>query len=104
MLPPGKRLGPYEIVGLLGQGGMGQVYRGRDVRLDRPVAVKVLTAQSSRDPEARRRFEVEARAASALNHPNILTLHDVGNEGGVEYIVTELVSGTTLRAELAAGP
>jgi len=78
-LPAGTRLGPYEIVALIGAGGMGEVYKGRDTRLDRTVAIKVLPADVAADPERRRRFEQEARAVSAVNHPHICTLYDVGS-------------------------
>ena len=91
------RLGPYEIVGLIGAGGMGQVYRARDPRLERDVAIKVLSGAFSADPEPLRRFELEARAAAALNHPNILAIHDIGTHEGAPYIVSELLDGATLR-------
>jgi serine/threonine protein kinase/Flp pilus assembly protein TadD len=96
-------LGPYEIVSLVGSGGMGEVYRARDPRLGRDVAVKVLPAAFLEDPERLRRFEQEARAASALNHPNILTIHDVGHAASGPYVVSELLRGETLRAALSAG-
>ena len=101
--PLGKRLGPYEIVVLIGAGGMGEVYRARDTRLDRMVAVKVLPAHSSSDPERRRRFEREARAISALQHPNICILHDVGTQDGMDYLVMEYLEGETLAARLMKG-
>jgi hypothetical protein len=100
----GARLGPYEILSPLGAGGMGEVYRARDTRLGREVAVKVLPAAAATDPRWRERFEREARAASALNHPNIVTLHDVGTEGSTFYIAMELVEGKTLRELLRPGP
>ncbi len=100
MIAAGTRLGPYEVTAPLGAGGMGEVYRARDVRLGREVAVKLLPAASWADAERRRRFEQEARTVSALNHPNILTLHDVGEVDGVAYLVTELLAGETLRARL----
>jgi len=103
-LDPGKRLGPYEIVGPLGAGGMGEVYRARDTRLDRAVAVKVLPEHLSSKPELRQRFEREARAVSSLNHPHICTLHDVGREGDVEFLVMELLEGETLATRLERGP
>ena len=102
-LSPGSRLGPYEIVSPLGAGGMGEVYRALDTRLHREVAVKVLPASYSQDPDRLRRFEQEARAASAINHPNILTVHDVGQHDGAPYVVTELLEGETLRGRMAAG-
>ncbi len=100
----GSRLGPYEILAPLGAGGMGEVYRARDTRLGREVAVKVLPALLSSDPDRLRRFEQEARAASALNHPNIVTLHDVGHQDGVPYFVQELLEGQTLGAALSGSP
>jgi eukaryotic-like serine/threonine-protein kinase len=96
-LPTGTRFGPYEILGLVGEGGMGAVYRARDTRLNREVAVKVLPATVSQDASRRERFEHEARVVAALNHPNILALYDVGTENGISYIVTELLEGTSLR-------
>jgi serine/threonine protein kinase/Tol biopolymer transport system component len=102
-LTAGSRLGPYEIVSPLGAGGMGEVYRAKDTRLGREVAVKVLPASLSQDADRLRRFEQEARAASALNHPNIVTLHDVGQHESAPYVVTELLEGETLRARLATG-
>jgi eukaryotic-like serine/threonine-protein kinase len=102
-LAAGIRLGPYEILAPLGAGGMGEVYRARDTRLGRDVAVKVLPAYLSRDADRLRRFEQEARAASALNHPNILTIHDIGQQGGTPYVVSELLEGETLRQRLTSG-
>jgi serine/threonine protein kinase/Tol biopolymer transport system component len=102
-LVAGTRLGPYEILAPIGAGGMGEVYRARDPRLGREVAVKVLPAAVSSNPERMRRFEKEARAASALNHPNIVTIHDVGESGGVVFLAMELVEGRTLREVLAEG-
>jgi hypothetical protein len=101
-LSPGTRLGPYEIVDLIGAGGMGEVYRARDPRLGRDVAVKVLR-HSPTDPDQIARFSREAQAASSLNHPNILAVFDVGTDGGVPYVVTELLVGETLRARLNHG-
>src|SRR4051812_32839909 len=98
-LPTGTRLGPYEITGSLGAGGMGEVYRARDTRLDRTVAIKVLPELLASDPTFRGRFDREARAISALNHPHICTLHDVGAEGPTSYLVMEHVDGQPL-----AGP
>ena len=103
-LSPSSRLGPYEIVSRLGAGAMGEVYRARDSRLGRDVAIKILPAELSADPGRRGRFEQEARAVAALNHPNILGLYDIGNEDGVVYMVTEFVPGETLAALLDRGP
>jgi serine/threonine protein kinase len=103
-LAVGKRLGPYEIVGLLGAGGMGEVYRARDAKLDRDVAIKVIPAGISEDPARRQRFEQEARAASGLNHPGIVTIYDIGFADGVTYIAMELVEGRTLREIRAEAP
>ena len=103
-LSPGTRLGAYEILAPLGAGGMGEVYRARDARLGRDVAIKVLPSDRAADPERRRRFEQEARSASALNHPNILTIHEIGSAGDTTYIAMELVEGRTLRELVAAGP
>ncbi len=100
----GTKLGPYEIESSVGAGGMGEVYRARDGRLGRDVALKMLPESYSADPERLRRFEQEARAAAALNHPNILSVHDIGRQNGSPYIVSELLEGETLRARLAAGP
>ncbi|HEV2106282.1 MAG TPA: serine/threonine-protein kinase, partial [Candidatus Eisenbacteria bacterium] len=103
-LAPGDRLGPYEILAPLGAGGMGEVYRARDTRLGRDVAVKVLPEHLSADPEIRARFEREAKTVSSLSHPHICTLFDVGREGDVEYLVMELVEGETLAVRLQRGP
>jgi Tol biopolymer transport system component len=100
-LSSGSRLGPYEIVSRIGAGGMGEVYRARDVRLHREVAVKVLPGSFADDPDRLRRFEQEARAASALNHPGILTIHDFGEHDGSPYVVSELLEGQTLRERMA---
>ena len=102
-LAAGTRLGPYEILSPLGAGGMGEVYRARDSRLKREVAVKVLPAIYSESPERLKRFEQEAEAASALNHPNILSIYDIGTHEGAPYIVSELLEGETLRAQLSGG-
>ncbi|HSS45647.1 MAG TPA: protein kinase [Thermoanaerobaculia bacterium] len=102
-LAAGTRLGPYEITGVLGSGGMGEVYRAKDPRLGRDVAIKVLPASFSSDFDRLRRFEQEARAVSALSHPNILTIHDIGQHDGAPYVVTELLEGETLRSVLAGG-
>ena len=103
VMPSGKKLGPYEIIALIGSGGMGEVYRARDTRLDRTVAVKVIPAHLSSDPQRRQRFEREARAISALQHPNICTLHDVGSQDGMDYLVMEYLEGETLAARLTKG-
>ncbi len=103
-LAAGSRLGPYEILAPLGAGGMGEVYRARDERLRRDVAIKVLPDQFSSDPERLRRLRQEAQVAGALNHANILTIYDVGEQDNVSYIVSELLEGKTLRERLAEGP
>jgi Tol biopolymer transport system component len=103
-LSHGARLGPYEIVAAIGAGGMGEVYKARDTRLGRTVAIKVLPAGAAADPERRRRFEQEARAVAALNHPHICTLYDIGRDGETDYLVMELVAGETLAARLTKGP
>ena len=102
-LLPGTHLGPYEIVTLLGAGGMGEVYRARDARLGRVVAIKILPAEFAADSDRLLRFEREARSASALNHPNIVTIYDLGQDGSTHYIAMELIEGKTLRELLAAG-
>ena len=99
----GTKLGPYQIQALIGAGGMGEVYSARDTRLDRSVAIKVLAASLANDPERLRRFEQEARAVAALNHPNILAIHDIGTQDGTSYLVSEFLEGTTLRTQLANG-
>ena len=96
-LAAGVRLGPYEIIAPLGAGGMGEVYRARDPRLGRDVAIKVLPSAFAADGDRLQRFEQEARAAAALNHPNILAVHDIGSYDGAPYIVSELLEGATLR-------
>ena len=103
-LAPGTRLGVYEVLGQLGAGGMGEVYRARDTRLQREVAIKILPTGLAATPEARARFDREARAISSLNHPNICTLHDIGHEGDVHYLVLELVMGESLADRIARGP
>jgi eukaryotic-like serine/threonine-protein kinase len=103
-LAPGTKLGPYDIQSLLGSGGMGEVYRARDSRLDRIVAIKVLPASYSADGERLQRFVQEARSAAALNHPNILSIFDIGEERGAPYIVSELLEGQTLRERIRNGP
>ena len=100
----GSQLGPYEIRERLGAGGMGEVYRAQDSRLGRDVALKILPEAFASDPDRVRRFEKEARAASALNHPNIVTVYEVGAADSLSYIAMELVEGKTLREALAAGP
>jgi serine/threonine protein kinase/Tol biopolymer transport system component len=102
-IAPGTKLGPYEIVAPLGAGGMGEVYRARDTRLERAVAVKILPAQFSSDPIRKQRFEREAKTISSLNHPNICTLHDIGSQDGVDYLVMECVEGETLAKRLEKG-
>jgi Protein kinase domain len=101
-LVPGTRLGPYEVLSPLGSGAMGEVYRARDVRLGRDVAIKVLPEETAKIPDRLPRFEREARAVAALNHPNILALHDIGQDAGIVYAVMELLEGDTLRARLEA--
>jgi len=103
-LASGTKLGPYEIQAPLGAGGMGEVYRAHDGRLDRTVAIKVLPASFSSDRERLQRFAQEARAAAALNHPNILSIFDIGEERGTPYVVSELLEGETLRDRLRGGP
>ncbi len=103
-LTSGTKLGPYEIQSPLGAGGMGEVYRARDTRLDRTVAIKILPSHLSENPEARQRFEREARTISSLNHPNICTLHDVGHQDGLDYLVMEYLEGETLADRLRKGP
>jgi serine/threonine protein kinase len=101
---PGAHLGPYEITGPLGSGGMGEVYRARDTRLERTVAIKILPAQLSSDPVRKQRFEREAKTISSLNHPHICVLHDVGSQDGIYYLVMECVEGETLAKRLEKGP
>src|SRR5665213_1382431 len=103
-LNAGEKLGPYEILSPIGVGGMGEVYRARDPRLNRDVAIKVLPAGFSSDPERLQRFEQEARAAAALNHPNILAVFDIGEYASSPYIVSEVLDGQTLRERIAGGP
>src|SRR5438067_5437465 len=98
------KLGPYEILAPIGAGGMGEVYRARDSKLKRDVAIKVLPASLAKDPEALARFEREALAVAALSHPNILAIHDFGTHDGVVYAVMELLEGETLRGKLDAAP
>src|SRR5215475_782981 len=103
-LGPGTRLGPYEIVAPIGAGGMGEVYKARDTRLDRTVAIKVLPSHVSIDPALRERFEREARTIASLNHPHICTLHDIGHQDGIDYLVLEYLEGETLAERLKKGP
>jgi serine/threonine protein kinase len=103
-LTNGTRLGPYEILAPLGAGGMGEVYKAKDTRLDRTVAIKVLPPHIAGQPEARQRFEREARAVSSLNHPHICTLHDIGRQDGIDFLVMEYLEGESLAHRLAAGP
>src|ERR1700689_3642209 len=103
VLTPGTKLGAYEIQSLLGAGGMGEVYRARDTRLERDVAIKVLPAHLSSDPDLKQRMEREARAISSLNHPHICTLHDVGSQDGVDFLVMEYLEGETLADRLHRG-
>src|ERR1700679_2755964 len=102
-LTSGRRLGPYEVISAAGAGGMGEVYRARDTRLNREVAIKVLPAAFAHDAERLRRFQQEAQAVAALNHPNILAIHDFGEHEGSPYIVTEFLEGETLRSRLGSG-
>ena len=102
-LTPGSRLGPYQIVGPLGFGGMGEVYKARDTRLDRNVAIKVLPAHLSERADLKERFEREARTISSLNHPHICTLFDIGNQDGVDFLVMEYLEGETIADRLSKG-
>ena len=103
-LESGKQLGPYEVLAPLGAGGMGEVYRARDTRLDRTVAMKVLPSELSANPDLRERLEREARAISGLAHPHICTLYDVGQDDGIDYLVMEYLEGETLAERLQKGP
>src|SRR5579863_7476269 len=103
-LLPGTKLGPYEITAPLGAGGMGEVYRARDTRLERTVAIKILPEQLSNDPIRKQRFEREAKTISSLNHPHICVLHDVGTQDGIAYLVMEFVQGESLDYRLQKGP
>src|SRR6266568_4982555 len=104
VLVSGTRLGPYEITAALGAGGMGEVYRAIDTRLERAVAVKILPAHLSSDPIRKQRFEREAKAISTLNHPHICVLYDVGQQNGIDFLVMECVEGETLAKRLEKGP
>src|ERR1017187_1746842 len=99
----GTRFGPYEILSALGAGGMGEVYRARDTRLDRTVAIKVLPIHLSANPEAKERFDREARAISSLNHARICTLYDVGHQDGIDFLVMEYLEGESLAERLKKG-
>src|SRR5437868_3061182 len=103
-LSPGTKLGPYEVVAPIGAGGMGEVYRAKDTRLDRSVAIKILPAHFSADPVRKQRFEREAKTISSLNHPHICVLYDVGQQDGTDYLVMECVEGDTLAKRLEKGP
>ncbi len=103
-LTPGTRLGNYEVLSELGSGGMGEVYKTKDLKLGREVAIKVLPQEMASDSQRLRRFEQEARAASALNHPNIVTIYEIGEHEGTPYIAMEYVEGKTLREILSSGP
>src|SRR5579864_9096347 len=100
----GTKLGPYVIESPLGAGGMGEVYRARDSRLEREVAIKILPADVNRDTSLRQRLEREAKAVSRLSHPHICTLHDIGQQDGVDFLVMELLDGETLERRLVKGP
>src|SRR3972149_2138046 len=104
MLSPKTKLGPYEILALIGAGGMGEVYKARDTRLDRIIAIKVLPAHLADDPERRERFEREAKTIASLNHPHICTLYDVGRQDGMGFLVMEYLEGETLATRLRKGP
>ena len=103
-LAPGARLGPYELTGPLASGGMGEVFRARDTRLEREVAVKVIAGESAAGDDRQQRFHREARAIAALSHPHICTVHDVGTESGIDYLVLELLTGESLASRLRRGP
>src|SRR5262245_62342870 len=103
-LAVGTRLGPYEILAPLGSGGMGEVYRAKDTRLDRTVAIKILPSHLSSNADYKQRFEREARAISSLTHPHICGLYDVGSQNGTEFLVMEFLEGETLAHRLGKGP
>ena len=103
MLGPGTRMGRYEVMAAIGSGGMGEVYRARDPKLDRTVALKILPSEIAANPQLRLRFEREGRAISKLSHPHICTLYDIGNHNGVEYLVIEYLEGETLAQRLRKG-
>src|SRR5271168_129082 len=102
-LPAGLKIGPYEILSTVGAGGMGEVYRARDTRLGRDVALKIILESVAHEPDRLRRFEQEARSVAALNHPNILAIHDIGQHNGSPFLVSELLEGESLRAVLGQG-
>ena len=102
-LTPGTTLGPYEIQAPLGAGGMGEVYKARDTRLDRTVAIKVLPEHVASDPDLKQRFEREAKTISSLNHPHICTLYDIGSQDGIDFLVMEYLEGDTLAQRLEKG-
>src|SRR5260221_2182144 len=102
-LAPGTKLGPYEIVAAIGAGGMGEVYRARDTRLGRDVAIKVLPDSFAADADRLHRFNQEARVVATLSHPNILPIYDIGSENGTPYLVTELLDGESLREKMKPG-
>ena len=102
-LEAGKALGPYEILSPIGAGGMGEVYRARDTRLDRTVAIKVLPEHVAADPDLKQRFEREAKTISSLNHPHICTLHDIGTQDGIDFLVMKYLDGETLAQRLEKG-
>jgi serine/threonine protein kinase len=103
-LTVGTRLGPYEILGAIGAGGMGEVYKARDTRLDRIVAIKVLPPEFVNDPAAKQRFDREAQTIASLKHPHICVLHDIGSQDGIDFLVMEYLEGETLTDRLAKGP
>ncbi len=102
-LSPGTTLGPYEILSPIGAGGMGEVYKARDTRLDRTVAIKVLPEHVAADPDLKQRFEREAKTISSLNHPHICTLYDIGSQDGIDFLVMEYLEGDTLAQRLEKG-
>ncbi len=102
-LEAGRHLGPYEIVSAIGAGGMAEVYKARDTRLDRTVAIKVLPEHVASDPDLKQRFEREAKTISSLNHPHVCTLHDIGSQDGIDFLVMEYLEGDTLAQRLEKG-